>query len=78
MYPNCILIFRGKEHYVMYQEDAKEASIILGLTLIKSNRDGLYQAGFAPKDLDYYISKLRKVGKRVLLCDIFVKEYYYI
>lgn len=76
MYPNCILLVRGKECYYMYEEDAKEASKILGLITTKSEKFGLLQTCFYAKELKDYLHKLIKAGKRVLICNIFVQEYY--
>ena len=74
-HPDAILLFRTGDFYEAYQEDAEEASKILGITLTKSstrkNKDGnpLMLAGFPFHALDTYLPKLIRAGKRVAICE---------
>lgn len=74
-YPDAILLFRTGDFYETYQEDAEEASRILGITLTRSNEkkeaDGsrLRMSMFPHHALDAYLPKLIRAGKRVAICD---------
>ena len=73
-YPDAIMLFRCGDFYETYQEDAVEASEILGITLTKrsnnGNKDKVPQmAGFPYHALDTYLPKLVRAGKRVAICD---------
>ena len=74
-YPDAVLLFRTGEFYLTYQEDAEEASRILGIALTKSESKNveevecLKMAGFPFHALDTYIPKLIRAGKRVAICD---------
>ncbi len=74
-HPNALLLFRTGDFYETYNEDAEEASKILGITLTKSStrkdKDGkpLVLAGFPHHALDTYLPKLIRAGKRVAICE---------
>jgi DNA mismatch repair ATPase MutS len=74
-YPDVIILFCTGDFYEAYQEDAEEASKILGITLTKSstrkNKDDkpLMLTGFPFHALDIYLPKLIRAGKRVAICD---------
>lgn len=74
-HPDAILMFRTGDFYETYQEDAEEASKILGITLTKSstrkNKDGkpLMLAVSPHHALDTYLPKLIRAGKRVAICE---------
>ncbi|MDO5016787.1 MAG: DNA mismatch repair protein MutS [Porphyromonas sp.] len=66
-YPGTILLFRVGDFYETFNEDAVEASRILGLTLTKRADDPM--AGFPHHALDNYLPRLVRSGKRVAICD---------
>lgn len=74
-FPDVFLLFRTGDFYETYNEDAEEASKILGITLTKSStrkgKDGkpLVLAGFPYHAIDTYLAKLIRAGKRVGICD---------
>lgn len=74
-HPDAVILFRCGDFYETWENDAVETSKILGITLIKSNRqkniDGkpLIMAGFPYHALDTYLPKLIRAGKRVCICD---------
>ena len=73
-YPDAIMLFRCGDFYETYQEDAVEASEILGITLTKRSNNGSkdkvpQMAGFPYHALDTYLPKLVRAGKRVAICD---------
>jgi len=51
----------------MFNEDAKEASAILGLTLTK--RQGLPMCGIPYHAAKTYIARLLKAGKKIAICE---------
>lgn len=68
-HPDAMLLFRIGDFYETYEEDAKEASEILGITLTKSTKKGYQMAGFPHHALDTYLPRLIRAGKRVAICD---------
>ena len=74
-HPNAMLLFRVGDFYETYQQDARKASQILGITLTRSNKhngpDGkpAEMAGFPHHALDTYLPKLIRAGERVAICD---------
>lgn len=66
--PNAILLFRCGDFYETYQQDAKDAAEVLGITLTKGD-DGVQMAGFPHHALYTYLPKLIRAGKRVAICD---------
>ena len=74
-HPDALLLFRTGDFYETYETDAKEASRILGITLMyrkgHSSLDGdaYAMAGFPFHALDTYLPKLIRAGKRVAICD---------
>lgn len=74
-HPDAILLFRCGDFYETYCEDAADAANILGITLTRSTKrndaDGkpLQMAGFPYHQLDTYLPKLIRAGKRVAICD---------
>ena len=68
-HPDAVLLFRCGDFYETYEEDAKECSYILGITLTKRNSDNTRMAGFPNHALDTYLPKLIRAGKRVAICD---------
>lgn len=68
-HPDAMLLFRCGDFYETYEDDAKAASEVLGITLTKSTKTGVQMAGFPYHALDTYLPKLIKAGKRVAICD---------
>ena len=74
-HPDALLLFRTGDFYETYETDAKEASRILGITLMyrkghsSFDGDAYAMAGFPFHALDTYLPKLIRAGKRVAICD---------
>ena len=68
-HPDALLLFRCGDFYETYEQDAREAADILGITLTKSSKSGIAMAGFPFHALDTYLPKLIRAGKRVAICD---------
>lgn len=74
-HPDALLLFRVGDFYETYQNDARKAANVLGITLTKSSKskgpDGkpLEMAGFPHHALDTYLPKLIRAGERVAICD---------
>lgn len=66
-HPDAMFLFREGDFYTAYSQDAKEASEILGLVIVKKNRRNA--VSFPHHALDTYLPKLIKAGKRVAICD---------
>ncbi|MDH4070050.1 MAG: DNA mismatch repair protein MutS [Ignavibacteria bacterium] len=71
-YPDTILLFRMGDFFETFEEDAKVASKVLGITLTK-RRNGtageVPLAGFPHHALDTYLPKFLKAGHRVAVCE---------
>ena len=68
-YPDALLLFRVGEFYEAYNDDAKDATKILGITLTKFGKSNIPMCGFPFHALDSYLPKLVRAGKRVAICD---------
>jgi DNA mismatch repair protein MutS len=70
-HPDALLLYRVGDFYETYNDDAKDASEILGITLTRRNMcdDVFYMAGFPHYALDTYLPKLIRAGRRVAICD---------
>ena len=71
-YPNSIMLFRMGDFYETFDEDAKIASKILGITLTKRSNgaaSSVALAGFPYHSLDQYLYKLLNSGHRVAICE---------
>lgn len=71
-HPDAILLFRCGDFYEAYDDDAKVASEVLGITLTKrtsSPKGEGYMAGFPYHAIDTYLPKLIRAGRRVAICD---------
>lgn len=66
-HPDALLLFRVGDFYETFNEDAKKAAEVLGITLTK--RDGKMLAGFPHHALDTYLPKLIKAGLKVAICE---------
>ncbi|MBO4549688.1 MAG: hypothetical protein J5733_03065 [Bacteroidaceae bacterium] len=72
-YPDAMILFRSDDFYVTYEQDAIEAAKILCITLTHvqwdDNIDTIPMAGFPFHELDRYLPKLVRAGKRVCIAD---------
>lgn len=71
-YPNTVLLYRMGDFYELFNEDAKIASNVLGLTLTARNHGGKDKtplAGFPHHALDRYSARLVKAGYKIAICE---------
>ena len=74
-HPDALLLFRVGDFYETYENDAVEASRILGITLTHRHPTASFRspkeamAGFPFHALDTFLPKLIRAGKRVAICD---------
>ncbi len=71
-YPDAILFFRMGDFYETFDDDAKVASKVLGLTLTARNHGGPNKtplAGVPHHAVEKYISKLIQSGYKVAVCE---------
>ncbi len=71
-YPDTILLFRVGDFFETFDEDAKTASKVLGITLTKranGKAENVPLAGFPHHALDTYLPKLVRAGYRVAVCE---------
>ncbi|MBD3322121.1 MAG: DNA mismatch repair protein MutS, partial [Chitinivibrionales bacterium] len=70
--PSTVLLYRMGDFYEMFNEDAKIASKVLGLTLTSRNHGGTDAtplAGFPYHALERYANRLVKAGHRIAICE---------
>ncbi len=71
-HPDTILLFRVGDFFETFEEDAKTASKVLGITLTKranGKAGSVPLAGFPYHAIDNYLPKLVKAGYRVAVCE---------
>ena len=71
-HPDTILLFRVGDFFETFEEDAKTASKVLGITLTKrgnGNAEDTPLAGFPHHAIDTYLPKLVRAGFRVAVCE---------
>lgn len=71
-HPDKILLFRMGDFYETFEQDAKTASRVLGITLTKRSNGKSAEtplAGFPHHALDAYLHKLLKAGLKVAICE---------
>ncbi len=72
-YPDTILLFRMGDFYETFDDDARTASKVLGITLTRRGKAGdvgeTPLAGFPYHALETYLPKLLKAGLRVAVCE---------
>ncbi len=66
-YPGIILFFRLGDFYEMFDEQAKEISALLGLTL--TARNGIPMCGIPYHAANNYIVRLLSAGKKIGICE---------
>lgn len=70
--PDTILLFRVGDFFETFDEDAKTASKVLGITLTKRANGAAGEvplAGFPHHAIDTYLPKLVRAGYRVAVCE---------
>jgi DNA mismatch repair protein MutS len=71
-HPDTILLFRVGDFFETFEDDAKTASKVLGITLTKranGKADSVPLAGFPHHAIDTYLPKLVRAGYRVAICE---------
>lgn len=73
-HPDAIILFRNRDAYEMYENDAVVCSKVLGnnlITRITINTDSvkMYIAKFPSNSLDICLPKIVGAGYRVAICD---------
>ncbi|KAF0152830.1 MAG: DNA mismatch repair protein MutS [Ignavibacteria bacterium] len=71
-YPDTVLLFRVGDFFETFEEDAKTASKVLGITLTKRANGAAGEvplAGFPHHAIDNYLPKLVRAGYRVAVCE---------
>ncbi len=71
-YPDTVLLFRLGDFYETFEEDARTASRVLGITLTKRGNGGASDtplAGFPYHALETYMPKLLLAGLKVAVCE---------
>lgn len=71
-YPDTVLLFRMGDFFETFEEDAKIASKVLGITLTKRANGAAGEvplAGFPHHAIDSYLPKLVRAGYRVAVCE---------
>ncbi len=70
--PETVLLYRMGDFYEMFNDDAKIASKVLGLTLTSRNHgsaEDVPLAGFPYHALDRYANKLVRAGHKIAICE---------
>ncbi|MCC6638545.1 MAG: DNA mismatch repair protein MutS, partial [Ignavibacteriaceae bacterium] len=71
-HPDTVLLFRMGDFYETFEEDAKIASRVLGITLTKRANGAAGDvplAGFPHHAVESYLPKLVRAGYRVAICE---------
>jgi len=71
-YPQAVLLYRMGDFYEMFNDDARIAARILGITLTTRNNgsaEATPLAGFPHHALDRYANKLVKAGHTIAICE---------
>ncbi len=71
-HPDTILLFRVGDFFETFEDDAKIASKVLGITLTKRSNgaaEDVPLAGFPHHAIDAYLPKLVRAGYRVAVCE---------
>jgi DNA mismatch repair protein MutS len=70
-YPDAVLLFRVGDYYETFGTDAEIVSVVTGITLVSVDKQEPFNkmAGFPHHDLDPYLHKLVKSGRRVAICE---------
>lgn len=71
-HPDTILLFRVGDFFETFEDDARTASKVLGITLTKranGKAENVALAGFPHHAIDSYLPKLVRAGYRVAVCE---------
>jgi DNA mismatch repair protein MutS len=71
-HPDALVFFRVGDFFELFNEDARDGSRLLGLTLTSRNNGAAAEvpmAGVPAKALDDYLGRLVKLGRRAAICD---------
>ena len=75
-HPTAILLFRYRDFYKTYENDAQICANVLGITITKRTSDGIRMAEFPHYALDTYLPKLVRyvntpgaILKRIAICE---------
>ena len=70
-HPDAVLLFRVGDFYECFEDDAKVASDVLGISLTSraNGKKKAFLAGFPHHALDTYLPKLVRAGHRVAICE---------
>jgi DNA mismatch repair protein MutS len=71
-YPDTVLLFRLGDFYETFEEDARVAAKVLGITLTRRGNGGASDiplAGFPHHALENYMPKLLRAGLKVAVCE---------
>lgn len=71
-HPACLLLFRIGDFYELFDENARTAAALCGLTLTVRHAKGQADtpmAGFPYHQLENYLKKLIRSGQRVAICE---------
>ena len=66
-YPDIVLFFRLGDFYEMFDDQAREISALLGLTL--TARNGMPMCGIPYHAANNYIVRLLNAGKKIGICE---------
>ena len=66
-YPGIVLFFRLGDFYEMFDDQAREISALLGLTL--TSRNGTAMCGIPYHSANTYITRLLAAGKKIGICE---------
>lgn len=72
VHPDTVLLFRVGDFFETFEDDAKTASKVLGITLTKRANGAAGEvplAGFPHHAIDTYLPKLVRAGYRVAVCE---------
>lgn len=70
-HPECVILFRIGDFYEAYCEDARTCCNVLGLTLLThyGENGSCDLVRFRHYNLDIFLPKLIRAGKRVAICE---------
>lgn len=70
-YPDCIIFFRMGDFYELFDDDAKEMSRVLGLTLTSRSKGEVKRpmAGIPHHALNNYLGKIVKLGYKIAVAE---------
>ena len=70
VHPDALLFFRMGDFYELFEEDARVASRVLGLTLTSRDKSNpIPMAGVPVRAVDTYLRRLLRQGHRVAICE---------